>query len=441
MQTFEYRGEWWLPEDEDDRVAGVLEFNPETGGELNLIGKFGGHVHGPTGEVEVIHGEVTEGKKVTLRDCFIHQADRTTGTADTHMQEVSARKCFSDVLFPGGDIEFDKVKLFFPLLELWSARNTVVTPEGGVWGAEFAQFDPIEATLENASIKFNFENDQHYETWKGIELTQIAYLEVKPDQTLLFDDYLDKYVRQLQQFLCLAIGEPVNPKRVTGYFDSDGETHAVDVAYQVAYLPEVPERKHPGDLQFNLQEIDFEEALQNWFENSRDAETLHNLYFGTQYNNDMFEENKFLSLVIALESYQDYLFPDHQLMDSDEFSRLHDQIMDTIPDEAGAKERIDDLLRSIGNKGSLHDQLSMVFYEYEDILAELIEIDDVIRNAKNGRHNIAHGLGNSYDLNDLANTAQKLEVVIEAILLDAIGLDSGSITEKLQQNRQYILNR
>jgi hypothetical protein len=278
------------------------------------------------------------------------------------------RKVFTGVLFSGGDLELEQVCLSFPLLGMWTATNTVHVPEGKISGATISKFDSIEAELDNVTIRLNTVPSQSIKQWKGIEITQQAYFCIEPDEPMVFNDYIDDYIRHLQHFICLAIGEPVNPVNVKGYYDHDGETERMDITYQVSHLPEVPEKKHPHRLQFNLQDINFEESLQNWFRDADGAEMLHNLYFGTQYNKTMFEENKFISLVIALESYQSYLFPDHQLMERAEYDELHEEVLNTISDDAAAKERIENLLDSIGNKGSLHKQLSMVFYEYEDIL-------------------------------------------------------------------------
>lgn len=439
MDELEYRGNWWLAdEDEEKQVAGVLEFDPDDGGTLELIGSFDNFGNNRSREVDLINGVTTDGKLVTLQDCFVNQSG-ISSTMQT--QSCNVRNVFTDVLFSGGDLELEKVCVSFPLLEMWTTSNIVHRPEGQLTGAEISKFDEVEAELDEATIRLNITPTQNMEEWYGIEITQQAYFCIEPAEPLSVEEYINKYIRHLQHFICLAIGEPVNPVEVKGYYDNEGETERTQISYQVSHLPEIPDRKHPHRLQFNLQDVDFGEAIRNWFEDAEGAEMTHNLYFGTQYNKTMFEENKFLSLVIALESYQSYLFPDHRLMEKDKYDELHEKILDTIPDDAEAKGRIDDLLGSIGNKGSLGDQLTMIFYEYEDILEDLIEMDDVIQNAKNGRHNIAHGLGREYDLGELGDTACILQVVIEAIFLSAVGLESEFVKSKLVENRTYMLNQ
>jgi|AntDeeMinimDraft_5_1070356.scaffolds.fasta_scaffold06238_4 hypothetical protein len=68
-------------------------------------------------------------------------------------------------------------------------------------------------------------------------------------------------------------------------------------------------------------------------------------------------------------------------------------------------------------------------------------MEKIIRDSKNGRHNIAHGLNKEYNLDELGDTARKLQVVIEAILLTAVGLPPDFIETKLEENRKYILDQ
>ena len=64
MDTIEYWGEWWIPVEDDegwqptdaeDRISGVLEFDPSNGGELDLMGTLTG-IAGRSADIETIHG-------------------------------------------------------------------------------------------------------------------------------------------------------------------------------------------------------------------------------------------------------------------------------------------------------------------------------------------------------------------------------------------------
>lgn len=454
MDEIEYRGEWWLPdedtdewvpEDDAERTAGVLEFNPDDGGDLDLLGSLTDIGEAPR-EVDTIHGVASNGEFVTLRDYFVGQSGLSAKGTTMRNQQVHVGQVFSNGLYKNSGPEFQQLRVTYPLLEMWSRLESVVPkfpPEYDTFGAEIHEVDPISAQFDEVEIKVSVKNNSKKHTWKGIELFQTVQITITPEDELPFSEYLNEYVRHIQHFLSLALGEPLNPDTVVGINPSDQEEkekHKTDIAYQVSHLHDVPDRKHPNKVLFSLSDIDFEEAIQQWFDSARNAQSLHNLYFGTVYNEDMFEENRFLSLAIAIEGFQSYLFPDHRLMPKEPYDELYDDIMNTIPDDSPVRDRIDGLLNSIGHQPSLRDQITMVFNEYDDILPELLDVDDVISRTVKNRHRLAHALEGEFDTAALGSLARTLQVVIEAFLMDEIGLESEFIVEKLQQNRKHFLN-
>ena len=453
MQAIEYWGEWWLPVEEEDewqpenaedRVAGVLEFDPNNGGELDLMGTLTGIGSG-SGEIDTIHGKTKEGEFVTLRGCFDQGSGMSAKATVMHNQTISVSKVFSGALFYDGEPEFAELKLTYPLLEMWTQQESFVTqlpPEYEHIGVHIESPESVTAELENAEIKLSITHNVTRKRWKAVELTQTAEVTIIPSGDLPFGEVLNDYARHIQNLLSLALGEPINPETITGVNPSEQdnkEKHETDIAYQVPHLVDAPESKHPNKVLFSLSDIEFENALQQWFESARGAQTLHNLYFGTKYNEAMFEENRFLSLAIAIEGYHSHLFADYRLMERGAYDDLCDDIMEMIPDDAEAKERIDGLLRSIGNEPSLRDKIEMVFDEYDCILSELIDVDEVAKRTTDNRHNLAHALDNEVDTAAVGDLARTLQVVVEAILMDTLGLDSDFIIEKLQENRKYYL--
>lgn len=63
-------GYWWLPGANDNDVPGILEFDPDKGASLRLMGSLQG-LEGITEPLdpELIHGLSSDGKLITLKDC------------------------------------------------------------------------------------------------------------------------------------------------------------------------------------------------------------------------------------------------------------------------------------------------------------------------------------------------------------------------------------
>ncbi len=41
-EKFEYQGYWWLPSADEEKVPGILKFDPEDGASLDLLGSLKG---------------------------------------------------------------------------------------------------------------------------------------------------------------------------------------------------------------------------------------------------------------------------------------------------------------------------------------------------------------------------------------------------------------
>ena len=76
MAEKEYLGEWWIPGGFNDRVAGVLTFSREDGGELCLISPLEESTASHFRKEDAILG-VANGDKLTLQDCRVTGGGRT----------------------------------------------------------------------------------------------------------------------------------------------------------------------------------------------------------------------------------------------------------------------------------------------------------------------------------------------------------------------------
>ena len=143
----------------------------------------------------------------------------------------------------------------------------------------------------------------------------------------------------------------------------------------------------------------------------------------------MYLEFEFLSLVIALESYYDHLVSDPHIMDPDAFTEFRQSIADATP--AGpARERVLNLVRSIGNYPPLSTQLEAVTSEYADILHPFIDVDSVVSEATDIRHKLAHGYAEPEN-DDMMDLLPRLAVIVDTILYHVIGLNRDHIQQIL----------
>lgn len=443
MHEMSYRGEWWLPDDDsDDRVAGEFTFTPEDGGELQLIGAFRDFQEMNTvTDVETIFGVTTDGHRITLKDCSIFLDRLASSSASMRTERCTANQVFVDGHFDGPDVQMNRVYLSFPLLENWTQFNAVVRPDSDRDMLEIVDVDPLVAELDGATIKLDVESAGTLNQFRGADITQEVFLRIEPGEELAFETYLEDYIRKLQHFFSLGIGKPLNPSRIKGFVEHDsGEDQEVEIGYRVSRPADPGETIHPSKLNFALGDIEFEDALPEWFANHDAVEMLHNLYFSTIYHDDMYVRNQFLTLVIALESYHRDLYDDYYYMEDGEYKDLVEWVEDEMPDVA-AKPRILDLLDSgMGNEYSLKDRLEEITSDHEAVLDDLMNVYTTVRDIRDARHEIAHGSEEDIDLEELYALSQRMHVMIEVCLLSALDLGHDHVQEKMQTNHGQFLN-
>src|SRR3546814_18744592 len=85
----EWAGHWWLPENPDDKIPGVLRYLPDGPIELTLIGAFEERlmtqtssgvvlIHNGSRTFDVVHG-AADRSEITLLDCHARNTRRNMG--------------------------------------------------------------------------------------------------------------------------------------------------------------------------------------------------------------------------------------------------------------------------------------------------------------------------------------------------------------------------
>jgi hypothetical protein len=67
-KEFRYEGYWWLPSASDDKIPGILRFDPDEGSNLDIMGSFEG-LKGIVDPMrpEIIQGLSSDGKRIVCR--------------------------------------------------------------------------------------------------------------------------------------------------------------------------------------------------------------------------------------------------------------------------------------------------------------------------------------------------------------------------------------
>lgn len=210
-----YKGYWWHPSNPDEKVAGILEYIPNDSIRLEIFGDFNSDSNLTTikrileGEkVDVIHGECSDTKKITLFNCF------SSGSWNTSSFPIIQFSCSYVVLGKLLDNyeqnSFFKATCFNPELNLWCPPKLIQSTYN-TEDSNFKQLDiritpdttPIaEFKLEELNIKIIQSAtvvSDHFEP----KISQCTKFEIHSNQDQSIATFLHA-IHIIEQFLSIA---------------------------------------------------------------------------------------------------------------------------------------------------------------------------------------------------------------------------------------------
>ena len=472
IETYEYVGRWWLPEDEETKLAGTLTI-ARGGARLNVVGHFGHTVLGGTGDETVysphpadvprILGETTNGKAITLETCSstdFHLSFPGIATATYKPTFV-----LLDVWFtPGEEVTFDEIAIRTSDLDMWVGVSGIkgqmhTRPDPSTGQATLDAIDihfkpppPVTIPLDNgdeARVGFGF----HQAAWRpvttemGITQTASLYFRFGAPRTL---KPMTRIVVQARNFLSLAVGHPLAVLSVTGYKDDfrvPGFEHRqpIQILWQIPHNPEKPaEANFPGDMLFTLNEAkpSISEVMRAWFARQDIFKPVFNLYFAMLYHPSMYTDVQFLTFAQAIETYDFRRRDPHELSGTAHRRRIKG-ILDGAPEEW--RDWLSMRLAS-SNYRTLDQRIRDVLGECPTVSARIVgatatEQNAFIRDFKNTRNyrthytprlerRAAHGA-------ELYLLIVQLRAIIEMSLLRELGFACDDIDRILDRVRRY----
>jgi hypothetical protein len=283
MKAFEYQGFWWLPSDPQNKVPGILKFDPEKGTKLKLLGSLNltetrlSLCNDLIFYANILLGE-TSSKRFTLYKCTRY--------------ETGIKKSVFNVefIFEGSyfyneeDIIFDCINLSYPNLNKWAnipgTCMNVAKPDTVLNGRPkeyyyFRENEDIEAKLKGFKIIISFNQLVIPKIPNELDLVQSPHIQIKFDHKVHFSEYKKSW-EILTKFLTLGMGKAIYPLYITGYNELD---NGINVFYNVnSTIPPIEDFSWT-EIFFLLNDIDdiFEKCLNNWYNKVEKFKPVYNL--------------------------------------------------------------------------------------------------------------------------------------------------------------------
>ncbi|MBK5261609.1 MAG: hypothetical protein JJE17_03425 [Peptostreptococcaceae bacterium] len=443
MKNLEYKGIWWTPNNPEITVSGTLVYTENNGSNLEIIGTFN-----KSGEdnYNIILGKTINGKDITLHNCL-------TINESFNSNELTITNIFAHTIFDGvhfntnEDIEFDEISCHYSNVDEWAGFECFkITNEKKGQVIRYRYPKSICAGIDNnyaveVFAKTSFSSSSFGQ--KEINIVQKIYVKVKNKNLNSFEDHVEM-VQHMGRFISLGIGEPIIQFEMIGQSPANKREYDDNIIYpDIKIYPYVKNESvnnrqvHRYNMLFNLKEIEdhFEVHIKKWFDNKELLNPINNLYFGTIYNREMFLEQRFLSLVQALESYHRRTRNNSEVEDEKHKIRI-DSVLNSVhrehrewlksklrySNEPGLRKRLKELFAGID-----------IFENLESSKKRRLFISKICDTRNYLTHYDVTLRKNSFKDKELVAVCEELKVIILFCLLVETGLDTSYIKEKIKK--------
>jgi hypothetical protein len=348
MKPFEGEGVFWLPNHDENQLAGRVVFDPIKGAALNLFGVFDSlHQQYALDSPRLrIHG--VAGKcYLTLDKCFL--TDTVHEVPGIPRQAFYVGAIITNHLFDEDEaLTFDEVSVTFDQLPHWVGRSGVAVNYSLKQGEQtadevdidFRQLDDEVVQLDEFELRLGSSWGLRGDHITNTQLLQGTYLTLKYPATRALEIILDD-LKALQDLLTLAIDAPVVTEEVTlRRKDIAHETGSVAgrpkslsyYASQVAERARLEKPQPPGHILFKYQDIGGLTTIARWLMVARRYDIVLGWLLSIRYASGLYAENRFHNVVSAAESFHRLRFPEGLMPEAD-FQALISELVAAVPEQ------------------------------------------------------------------------------------------------------------
>lgn len=343
---FRYTGKWWLSSNPAIQIPGTLRFSQDDGAILELDGSFaeGPEINGICNPA-IVNGISSDGKAITLHRCLGKHWTRSNDFVHGRAFETTtlhAHNVFVGVHFNSEEeIKFNHLRVRYSYLDAWLGISGFSFEDNRTEQLlRYRKPDSITVRIDdNLTLHIAFEASWSPYSVTEPRISQRAWLFIVPSRETSFGELI-QIVHRIGVLLSLATGESIYPADIRGQTELAKVTRGdytfyedVGAFYQLASTPKQKLTvSFEPMLSYQTVANRFEYMLRNWFRKAEQLEPVYELYFVSVYGRQMYQAQKFLCLIQALESYHRRMVNNRELPKKDHNKRI-EEIMRDVPSE------------------------------------------------------------------------------------------------------------
>lgn len=450
-------GYFWLPEQKDNKIPGILTIHDGGSIELEVVGSFDSSIHefNNLNLIRII-GHVEDDGLVTLEDCFYTKKNFSFGGISK--SKIVVNQVLSGVAYDKDEeVTFDSLSFSVDCIDEWI----------GIGGFQIKDYFELNTVTINytqpQNILYLLNNGMQLEICFGssvpipsnttteIKITQNTYFKLKSNALKPLKDFTD-IAYKLTNFMCFAIDDIVTLKNLTATSQEiqreiiKGKPSSVPIHIYYQSIPhseKIPNKSmHKMLFTYGVIKSNAQDIFNNWLNAYEVLSPAIELYFSIKTDSYKYLGGKFLALAQGLETYHRRT-SDETLMDSNEFDSLVKMIIEKCP-----KEQINWLNGRLkyGNEISFSKRVQQIIEPFKNKLGNSNKRTSIIRKIVNTRNYLTHY---NEDLKDVAvmnggelwSLCQTMEVIFQLHFLKVIGFNDAeinSVTENCYSLKQKL---
>ena len=343
MERQTIRGNWWLPGEYQERVGGILTYEPESDIKLELFETFRGMFDPSDVRTHRLNGISVDGDRICLYGCHRESYSFSSGSTSSRYSAKTLVVTNNGDLF-NNSAAFDKVYISFPLLERWlryTPRPTFANFRANSPGDEISMTAKVPETIHirryDPKLRLRARPRQKTDTGSGsISITPEFVISFRRPRVSLSE--YKRPIRILSNLIAFSTGEPVRPSYLRGTTPSKTEedsTQFSDIYYPYPKSSDINSKKNPSKFLIKPNEFSegYSKLINKWFEVYTKLEPMLDMYFSTHYTQSMNIQTRFLSLCQCIEGYYIRKTDSESLTEKEwddalaELARQHDDVL------------------------------------------------------------------------------------------------------------------
>lgn len=440
-------GYFWLPEQQEKKIPGILTIKDGGDIELEVVGLFDESIKAIIGEDDLsrIIGHVEKDGLVTLDNCFYTKKNISFGGISK--SKVCVNRVLSGVAYDKDEeVTFNSLSFSVDCMDEWVGISGINVQNDWDNRTATISYEPpenISYSLGNGmqlEICFSYTLPGFPNTTEA-KITQKAYFKLSSEDLKPLQDFTE-ITHKLTNFMCFAVDATVTLKNLVATsreIQRDaGEDKSSPVPIYI-YYPSIPfSEKAPnkswhqmlfnyGSIKANAQII-----INNWLNAYEILSPALSLYFSTKMGAQKYLDGKFLALAQGLETYHRRT-SDEKLMDEEEFKSLVDAVKKNCPDD-----KIDWLEGRLmhGNEINLGKRLKKIIDPFKEHLGTSKERSKLLRKIVDTRNYLTHYSeelkSKSAEGKELWLLCQKMEVIFQLHFLRVLGFTDDEIKNVIE---------